>query len=137
MGLYLCIFDGDEELEGVDVGSYEDFGRFWDAVRDRLEGGRPGSRYPVLMLHADADGEWTAEEAGLLQEELDSISEAFRGTGPVPFWTEWQRQVAGERGLSPKTLYECFLDVDGEPLIVRLIALCALAVERQLPILFQ
>ena len=32
MSLYLCVFDDGEELDGIDVGSYEDFGRFRDAI---------------------------------------------------------------------------------------------------------
>lgn len=137
MGLYLCVFSGEEELEGVDTGSYADFRRFRDAVRDWLEGGEPGSKYPVLMLHSDGDGEWTPQEARLLQRELKSISEAFLRLEPVQFWAEWQRQLASERRLSPRNLYECFIDVDGEPLMSRLAALCRLAQERHLPILFQ
>jgi len=137
VGLYLCIFDGDEELEGIDLGSYEGFGRFRDAVRDRLEQGKPGSRYPLLMLHSDGDGAWTPEEARLLQDELEAIADAFLRMPPLQFWAAWQRQLAAERGLCPRNLYECFMDVDGEPLIGRMMALCVLAQERQLPILFQ
>jgi len=137
MGLYLCVFDGDEEVEGIDLGSYEDFGRFRDAVRDHLEHGKPGSRYPVLMRHSDRDGAWTPDEARVLHDELEGISQAFLRKQPLQFWAVWQRQLAAERGLSPNNLYESFIDVDGEPLIARLMALCLLAQDRQLPILFQ
>jgi len=116
MGLYLCIFDGEEELDGVDLGSYEDFGRFRDAVRDRVEDGKPGSRYPTLMCYSDGDDEWTPKEAQFLQQELNEISEAFCRMRPIEYWTDWQRQLATERALNPKNLYECFIDVDGEPL---------------------
>jgi hypothetical protein len=48
MGLYLCIFAGDdrdeelddEELGAVDVGGYSDFGEFRDVIARLLEGGR-------------------------------------------------------------------------------------------------
>ena len=70
MGLYLCVFDGDEELEGVDVGSYADFDFFRGAVAEILEGGNAGTRYPTLMLHSDCDGEWSVEECIDLEKEL-------------------------------------------------------------------
>ena len=49
MGLYLCVFRDDEELLGVDVGSYDDFERFRDAARalDR----RVFRRYGALRMH--------------------------------------------------------------------------------------
>ena len=39
MGLYLCVFDEDEELEGVEVGSYSDFEFFRSSVTELLEQG--------------------------------------------------------------------------------------------------
>ena len=45
MGLNLVIFDGDDEVESVDVGAYSDFGNFRDAVAQNLEGGVVGSRF--------------------------------------------------------------------------------------------
>lgn len=38
MSLYLCVFKGDEELEGVEVGSYEDWKAFVHTVCESLEG---------------------------------------------------------------------------------------------------
>ncbi len=46
MGLYLCVFDEDEELDGIDVGSYADYNIFRNAVVEMLEDGKPGSKYP-------------------------------------------------------------------------------------------
>lgn len=42
MGLYLCVIDGENELEGVEAGSYGDFGQFRDAVIDIVEEENPG-----------------------------------------------------------------------------------------------
>lgn len=42
MGLYLCVFEGDDELDGVEVGSYADFGAFRSAVATHVEGGIEG-----------------------------------------------------------------------------------------------
>lgn len=137
MGLYLCVFDGDEELDGVEVGRYADFARFRDAVCERLEGGAWASRFPVLMAHSDCDGEWSAEEARLLERELQSVSEEMGRLPPVPLSEGWMSEVARAAGLRQTHLRDCFFDVDGEPLIERLVALCRLASARGLPILFQ
>jgi len=46
MGLYLCVFDGDNELDGVEVGAYTDFHTFRSAVAAHVEAGVEGSRCP-------------------------------------------------------------------------------------------
>ncbi len=132
MGLYLCIFDGDEELEGLEVGSYGDFETFRSCVRERLEGGDNGARFPTLMTHADCDGEWSVGDAKLLAVELETIEREFVKLPPIAL-SGWQQAL----GVSPKNLAECFFDVDGEPLFERLRGLCACSIERGLPILFQ
>jgi hypothetical protein len=137
MGLYLCVFDGDDELEGVEVGSYADFGVLRDTVRDRLEGGVHGARFPTLMLHSDCDGEWSPDEAKALRRELEEIDRALAALPAVPLEEGWQREVARMFGVSPRNLAECFFDVDGEPLLARLQQLCDVAIQHQRPILFQ
>lgn len=72
MSLYLCIFDGPDEIAGLDVGSYDDFGRFRDAVHV-LEAGDWGSRFPTLLNHADADGRWTPVDLPKLSRELQRL----------------------------------------------------------------
>jgi len=137
MGLYLCIFDGTEEIDGVEVGSYDDFGFFRDTIASVVEGGQPGSRCPTLMNHHDSDGEWSSAEASQLIAELDLIGIAFCKRPPVEFNSDWQKRLAKAIGLVPKTLLDCFFDVDGEPLLDRLRGLAEQSVGRELPILFQ
>jgi hypothetical protein len=137
MGLYLCIFDGDDELDGVEVGSYADFGTFRSAVTTHVEGGVEGSRCPTLILHSDCDGEWPPEESALLQVELTVITQKFMELPPEPLGDGWKPEVAKNFGLHPSNLYDCFFDVDGEPLLDRLMGLAQLSVERNLPIVFQ
>ena len=136
MGLYLCIFDGEDELDGVEVGSYADFGTFRTAVATHVEGGAGGSRCPTLMLHSDCDGQWSPEEAVLLRAELATIAETFRGLPPEPL-VGWKSEAAKMLGLHPANLYDCFFDVDGELLLDRLMGLTQLSAERNLPIVFQ
>lgn len=65
MGLYLCVFDDDEaddDLDGVEVGGYDDFGALRQTVCERLEGRAWGSRFPIFMNHADSSGDWSADE---------------------------------------------------------------------------
>jgi hypothetical protein len=137
MGLYLCIFDGDDEIDGVDVGAYSDFGVFRNAVRTHLESGYAGAKYPTLMLHSDCDGEWTVEDCKVLEAELEQIGARFKELPAEGFEAEWQKSVAKSLGLKPGSLYDCFIDVDGEPLVERLIYLCRLAQKHGKPILFQ
>lgn len=137
MGLYLCVFDNDEELEGVEVGSYSDFDFFRCSVTELLEGGVAGNKFPALIIHSDSDGEWQFSECQALKHELISIATEFQQLPGVQFHAEWQQKVGKLLGLKPASLYESFIDVDGEPLVGRLIGLCNVAIERQLPILFQ
>jgi len=137
MSLYLCIFDEDEELDGVDVGAYSDFGDFHDTVANVLEGRKAGSRFPVLMLRSGCDSEWNVVQCCKLESELETISAELKQQPPKEFFAEWQKNVAKKLGHRPATLYDCFIDVDGEPLLERLLGLVKLAQQRKLPILFQ
>lgn len=89
------------------------------------------------MLHSDCDGQWSPEEAALLQTELAIITESFMQLPVEPLGGDWKPVIARSVGLRPANLYECFFDVDGEPLLDRLMGLAQLSVERHLPILFQ
>lgn len=137
MGLYLAVFDEGEELDGVEVGSYDDFAFFRDAVISNVEGGTAGSRCPTLVLHSDCDGEWSPDEAALLETELEEIASEFASLPPVSLGEGWKPDVAKKFGIRPASLVDCFFDVDGEPLLERLIGLAKLSQERNLPILFQ
>jgi hypothetical protein len=100
MGLYLAVFDGEEEVSGVQVGSYADFGAFRDTVAEHLERGDVGSRFPTLMLHSNCEGSWLPEQAPQLRDELANIGDAFRQLPPIPFQPgSWQSEVARLLGL--------------------------------------
>jgi len=137
MGLYLAIFDGDEEVDGLEVGSYDDFGVFRDTIAAAVEQGKPGSLCPVLMNHADSKGEWSVADAGNLIAELEIIEAAMRIKPPLKFNSKWKEEVAKQFGIRPANLLECFFDVDGESLTGRLRALAETSIARNLPILFQ
>lgn len=140
MGLYLCVFAddvADQELDGVEVGSYDDFGRFRDTVARELESGAAGSRFPVLQGHHDSNGTWGPAEAEALERELLTIADELIRIEPIPFPPGWPREVAAARGLAPSSRLDCFVDIDGEPLVERLIALARVAQESGRPIWFQ
>ncbi len=137
MGLYLCVFDGDEEVEGVEIGSYADFNTFRDAVTAVVENGLAGSVCPVLLNHSDCDGLWSSGEAELLLNELRQIERIFSASPPVEINSPWKNQVAKSFGIKPANLAECFFDVDGEPLIARLMDLAEVSKSRNFPVLFQ
>ena len=137
MGLYLCVFDESDEIDGVDVGSYADYGRFVDAVVAHFEKGKRGSGCPIITMHSDSDGQWTPEECSRLDRDLQEIERVFSSLPARPISEGWQVQVTKTFGIKPKTLAECFFDIDGEPLIGRLRGLCQMAVDKRIPILFQ
>ena len=138
MSLYLAVFSGETEIDGVEVGRYSDFDAFRTTVINRLEGGQPGSRFPNLILHSDCDGSWSVEEAAELDAELQDIKSELSKLRPISFEPgTWQAALAKSLGLVPRTLEECFFDVDGEPLIDRLRALASISRTEGLPILFQ
>jgi hypothetical protein len=137
MGLYLCLFDGDEEVDGLEVGPYTDFDTFRSCVVRELESGAAGSKFPTLILHSDCDGEWSPTEAEKLEKELVEIGDEFRRRPPIAISSDWQKQVVKRFGLKMNNLNDCFFDVDGEPLLERLINLAKISQGRNLPILFQ
>lgn len=137
MGLYLCVFDGDDELEGVEPGYYADWGFLIDTIVGKLEGGKRGSRFPILVLHSDCDGVWTTHECRILRSELEQIINSFKNEQPIPFQAEWQKILSHELHLIPQTLFESFIDVDGELLLERLLELVKVAIKADKPILFQ
>ncbi len=136
MGLYLCVFRGDEELLGFDVGSYDDFERFRDEARalDR----RVFRRYGALRVNMSPTTHWSPRDAAKLASEVVHLREALRRAPPRPFPPgSWQAVRAAELGLAPVSLADCFFDFDGAPLFDRLLELCRVAVEAREPILFQ
>jgi hypothetical protein len=138
LGLYLCIFaseDFDDELDGIDIGSYEDFHEFRQAVCDNVEDGKWGSTCPVLMTHSDCDGMWGHDVGEDLTEELARIQDRFRQL-PPRVAEGWQYEAFRMYG-QPASLADYFIDVDGEPLIERMSALAVLASQRGRPISFQ
>jgi hypothetical protein len=137
VGLYLCVFDGDEEVEGVEIGPYADFNGLRDYIVRELEQGQAGIKFPTLINHSDADGEWSVADCVKLSTELSEIVLMMKIKPPVPFVSEWQSAVAKSTGLVPKNACESFIDVDGELVLERLHHLVDVALQHQLPILFQ
>jgi len=137
MGLYLCVFENDDELDGVEVGSYADFNFFRDLVVEHVEAGQRGAAVPNLTVHSDSDGSWSPNEAEALIKEIELIESIFSTRPAVEFNSEWKKGVAKTFGLAPKNLYDCFFDVDGIPLLERLRGIAEISVQRDVPILFQ
>lgn len=137
MGLYLCIFDGDEDIDGVEVGAYSDYNALRDYVVRELEDGRPGSHFPTFVLHSDCDGEWSVAQCQRLESELVEIIAALKERPPNDFASDWQKVVAKSIGLKPQNALESFIDVDGEFVLERLQDLVKKSLERHLPIVFQ
>lgn len=137
MGLYLCVFDGDDEIDGLEVGSYGDFNFFREGVVAAIENNKAGSVCPTLINHVDCDGHWSPKESEILLSELDEIEKSFKLLPSVEYNSPWKSEVAKSFGINPACLYDCFFDVDGESLVERIKGLARISIERQLPILFQ
>src|SRR5262249_24339453 len=90
-----------------------------------------------LILHSDCDGTWTPAECRKLASELRRIGQAFKDLPPISFPDGWQTEVAKLLGLKPRSLYDSFIDVDGESLLERMLGLCEIAVAKGQDILFQ
>jgi hypothetical protein len=69
--------------------------------------------------------------------ELRYIRAGLAQLPPVPFPAGWQAEVSRLQGLRTGSLAACFIDVDGEPLIERLLELTRVAQRESLPIHFQ
>jgi hypothetical protein len=140
MGLYLCVFasaDEDDEVDGVEVGSYDDFRVLREVIAEKLVSGPWGSRFPVMMNQPDSDTEWTPAQSADLITELDEIWGEMSARPACPFPTgSWQAEVGRSLGLSPASLAESLIDVDGEPVLARLRGLAQASVEHQQPICF-
>jgi hypothetical protein len=89
------------------------------------------------MNHDDSDGAWSPEDAARLESELLTIADGFAALPPIDFDADWQLELAGRDGIAPRSLLESFIDVDGEPLLERLIELARTAVAVRMPIWFQ
>jgi hypothetical protein len=126
MSLYLCVFAGEQEMEGVEVGPYSDYNALREYIVRELEGGAPGSRFPSFILHSDCDGEWSVDECRKLHSELAGIGAAMKSLPPL-----------AAAGSLPRNAFESFVDVDGQCLIDRLINLVEVALQKGRPILFQ
>jgi hypothetical protein len=137
MSLYLCIFAGNHEVAGLEVGSYADFNALRQTIAGALEGGSAGARFPHLMLHSDCEGEWAVDACLKLREELVTIVAEMAALPPLPFLGDWQEAVAKARALKPGNAGESFIDVDGEFLLPRLQGLVEAALTQGHPILFQ
>lgn len=138
MGLYLCVFadaQSDDELDGVEVGGYDDFGEFREAVAG-VEPAGWGSGYPILMFHSDCTGDWSVDALPTLRGELSAIRRQLSRRPAVPYGEGWQREVAQLVGHTPSSMADSFIDVDGEVLLDRLIALVDLAITRSRPVTF-
>lgn len=149
MGLYLCIFDeAGDDICGVEVGLYQYFGDFRATVDQYTNKGlislfvKPSrkifsSPMSTLLNHSDCDGSWSVQDCKLLKAELEEIKQVFCEEPPSAKIIASKQDIFQFFGITPKNLFECFVDSDCEFLIDRLIELCNLAMEKNRPIMFQ
>ncbi|MEH2931760.1 Imm70 family immunity protein [Candidatus Ventrimonas sp. KK005] len=148
MGLYLCIFDQEEEdICGVEVGLYSYFEEFRKLISKYINKGfvskvfKRKSKFSLpmttLLNHSDCDGSWSVDECAQLKLELQEIKQVFTNEPPDLSIVELKQDIFKFYGIKPENLFECFIDSDCEFLIDRLIGLCDLAIQMNRPIMFQ
>lgn len=136
MGLYLCVLDGCEDLDGVDVGTYDDFARLRTYIAETVESGSRGSEFATLQQHRDSRGSWTAGDCARLDLEIERLRTELRGRPAIPL-VGWQAEVAKQMGFAPSSAYDSFIDPDCEPVLDGIQRLARVAVQRGLAIQFQ
>jgi hypothetical protein len=136
MSLYLCVMDTRSEYEhdGVEVGPYSYFGEVRNLLRVELS--RVGLKAPLFLDHIDSFGEWPPGLLEALQLELTAI-ESTIGSRPSRMISDSAWYVSWYAGSRPNTLREAVVDIEGDPLIPRLLLLVEVAKKHRLPILFQ
>lgn len=138
MGLYLAIFDDlDEEIFGVEIGRYSDFGIFRETIEKEYGNVKAEKLFPNLILHSVSDGQWSPNECLALLKELNLLKSDFEKKPPIDFNGGWQNEIKIVKGLPNNNLYESFVDIDGEILIDRLIEIVEVSIIECKPILFQ
>lgn len=131
MSLYFAVFtEDDDELDGFQVGTYHDYGKFIDAVKEKIE----SEFCSVLINHHDSDGYWSSQECQSLIKELNYIKSELAKLPPHKIEYDWAKQSAYEQGDS---LNSSFQNVDGEPMADALLVLCELAVRNNARLYFQ
>lgn len=89
------------------------------------------------MNHPDSDGVWPVKDLPGLESELSEIEAGLERLPSQPFLAGWPRRTAQELSPGAMNLGESFIDVDGEPLVARLLSLVRTALTENLPIWFQ
>lgn len=138
MGLYLCVFDqcGDD-ICGVEVGLYKYFAEFRQKVALYIDQKLLTGTMPTLLQHPDCDGSWSVSDCRALISELTEIKEVFQKEPPSKEIQNLKENMFKFFGITPKNLFECFVDTDCEFLIDRFLELCNCAIKENRPIMFQ
>ena len=140
MSLYIAVFSNDEsddEVDGVDVGSLEDYNAFRALITAEFRDGEGKRGLPLLLESADNQPGWRAEDVPALLDEIEVVRQAFMSRPAHDFGDgAWQARVLARLGVRPRSLNESVVDVDGEPLLDRLAALARAAIGLQRPVEF-
>lgn len=132
MSIRLAIHGGYDDRESVETESTDDFYYFRNGVHATLETGAFGSRFPLLLSRFEPS-QWAAEEVEVLQRELEAIADEFKKLPPQPPDSHWRGKLA-RSGRQCATLFDVYVDARNQPLLGRLIDLCAAARGARKPI---
>ncbi|MFG0251629.1 MAG: Imm70 family immunity protein [Phycisphaerales bacterium JB038] len=140
MSLCIALFEDDlvdQEIDGLEWGGCDDFEAFRARVADELLEGDWRRGFPVLLTVVDNSAGWPADHVADLAVELRAIAEAFDALPSELHDPEsWQASVLAQLGREPSSLREFFIDVDGQPVIDRLLELAEQAATLDRPLSF-
>lgn len=106
---------------GVEVGLYKYFAEFRQKVALYVDQKLLTGTMPTLLQHLDCDGSWSVSDCRALISELTEIKAVFQKEPPSKEIQNLKENVSKFFGITPKNLFECFVDTDCEFLIDRLL----------------
>lgn len=140
MSLYLCVFDFSDtyenEIMGVEVGSYAYFNVFRDCISKYVENDRRGSKCPYIMNHNDSTGVFTPEDCKNVLHELSLIKNVFLNIPTNNDIIEQNSHLLQDKNLC-ENLADLFVDIDGCNLIEQLELICKCSIKTNLNVYFQ
>jgi len=131
MTLYVGVFDGDTEIEGTVIGHYSDYGALLDKIKETLD----PSIIQNLKSSTDCNEVWDKPMCEDMMFELMKIRERFVVLNPVHHIGVFEHNECHWR--NAKNLNECYLTVDGEPIIDVLLRYCSMVNGNGREVVFQ
>lgn len=124
MKVKLAIVDSNAAEDVTGTNTEDDFFYMKDSISQALEPDW-GARFPHFMKDGYPDQVWQGTELKELVGELEVIVEECREKPPEPLDSNWQGKMSDDC----KSLYDVFVDTNGQPILGELLRICKKASE--------